>query len=548
MHNHLKARHPVEVTSGQQQSVAAFMVRSTKMNARRAEQLTALLAKMVAKDMLPISFVEGEGFRELMNFVEPEYKVLCRKTITSRLEKLHIENASILRNDLENADKVSLTTDSWTALTTESYVTVTCHYMLEWEMRSAVLQTKAMPERHTADNLANVLSNARDHCGLTGKVTACVHDNASNIVLANSQAGLGWDSQPCFAHTLQLATNDGFKLQNINHVVKAANRLVSHFHHSTVATEALKQKQQLQNVPGHKLVQSCRTRWNSIYDMFERLLEQRWAVCAVLSDRTVTKLPDARTLELADDSWTVMGELMPVLHSLKCATTALCGESNVSLSMIYPVVANLLSKHLKEVPEESNKVTNFKKNVATSLKARLAPADTSSARKVAYIASFLDPRHKHLRFTTDEVRDTVQAEVRTLLSMADDQETEEAAECDEGPSEPKHPRKDCLSAAAIAVLFGEEYSAEGATYTTELTQYCQDVCPPLHTDPLTWWKANQKRYPRLAKLASAYLCVPATSVPSERVFSAAGLIVNRLRTRLHPEHVDMLIFLNKNMQ
>ena len=29
------------------------------------------------------------------------------------------------------------------------------------------------------------------------------------------------------------------------------------------------------------------------------------------------------------------------------------------------------------------------------------------------------------------------------------------------------------------------------------------------------------------------------------VFSTAGLIVNRLRTRLSPEHVDMLISLNK---
>ena len=42
------------------------------------------------------------------------------------------------------------------------------------------------------------------------------------------------------------------------------------------------------------------------------------------------------------------------------------------------------------------------------------------------------------------------------------------------------------------------------------------------------------------------MTVPATSVPSERVFSAAGLVVNRLRSRLSPEHVDMLFFLRKN--
>lgn len=56
--------------------------------------------------------------------------------------------------------------------------------------------------------------------------------------------------------------------------------------------------------------------------MFERLLEQRWAVCAALSDRSVIKLSDARTLELTDDRWIVMEEVLPVLHLLKCATTA----------------------------------------------------------------------------------------------------------------------------------------------------------------------------------------------------------------------------------
>ncbi|ROL45338.1 Zinc finger BED domain-containing protein 1 [Anabarilius grahami] len=522
MHSHLRAKHPAGPSTGQQQSVASFMIRSTKLDARPAEQTTALITKMIAKDMLPISFVEGEGFRNLMEFVDPEFTVPSRKTITARLEKLFDDNVRELRSQLTSVEKMAPTTDSWTALTTESYITVTCHYIVDWEIRSAVLQTKAMPERHTAKNLANMLSTAMDHWGLSGKITACVHDNASNMVLANTE-WLEWDSQPCFAHTLQLATNDGFKVQHINHVVASVSRLVSHFHHSTTATQALKQKQQLQNLHEHKLVQYCRT-------------------------RAFTKLSDARSLELTDDCWEVMEELLPVLHSLKCATTALCGESGVSISMVYPVTATLLSKHLKEIPGESPKVSQFKQTVSMSLERRLAPANVSSACKVAYIASFLDPRHKHLRFASEEVKRAVQAKVCDLISNSSESE-EEIGLTESNETQPlaKKPRSDSPSASAIAVLFGEDYNVQ-ISDTTELNQYCQDMCPPIHIDPMNWWTTNAHKYPRIAKLAKAYLCVPATSVPSERVFSAAGLIMNRLRSRLHSEHVDMLIFLNKNMR
>lgn len=552
MHTHLKAKHPTEIAkeTSQQPSITNFTVRSRRCDDKRVEETTTLITKMVAKDMLPISFVEGEGFRALMAFAEPEYTVPSRKTVTTRIEKLYAETAQDLRKSLSTVPKLALTTDAWTALTTESYVTITCHYIINWELKSVVLQTRAMPERHTAENLANVLRSATESWGIQDKVIACVHDNASNVVLANTEY-LDWDSSPCYAHTLQLAINDGFKLTAINHVVVSAGRLVSHFHHSTTATQALKQKQQQQNLPEHRLIQYCRTRWNSIHDMFERLLEQRWAVVAVLSDRGVTKLSDARTLDLTDDSWSVIEELLPVLRSLKCATTALCGESGVSSSMIYPVTATLLSKHLRVAPGESAKVSQYKEAVSVSLKRRLAPNEVDSALKVPFIASFLDPRHKHMKFADDAVRDALKARVQELISALPESTDvpENIDDPEPGTSEEaaKRPRYD--NESAIATLFGEEYHSEtSTTLEMEFSHYCDEKCIPPHLDPLAWWKVNETKYERLAQLAKAYLCVPATSVPSERVFSAAGLILNRLRSRLHPDHVDMLIFLNKNVE
>ena len=61
-----------------------------------------------------------------------------------------------------------------------------------------------------------------------------------------------------------------------------------------------------------------------------------------------------------------------------------------------------------------------------------------------------------------------------------------------------------------------------------------------------WWKVNEGRFPGLAPLAQRYLCIPATEVPCERIFSAAGLTISRLRASLDPDTADKLLFLNKN--
>ena len=63
---------------------------------------------------------------------------------------------------------------------------------------------------------------------------------------------------------------------------------------------------------------------------------------------------------------------------------------------------------------------------------------------------------------------------------------------------------------------------------------------------LNWWKENKATYPCLFKAAQAYLNIPATSVPSARMFSLLGYMVRCSRSKILPSNVNKIIFLMEN--
>ena len=62
-------------------------------------------------------------------------------------------------------------------------------------------------------------------------------------------------------------------------------------------------------------------------------------------------------------------------------------------------------------------------------------------------------------------------------------------------------------------------------------------------DSLQWWKLNEYRYLKLACFANTVLCIPATSVPCEQLFSCGGYIVNKTGSSLKPNTAKMLVCL-----
>ncbi len=65
-------------------------------------------------------------------------------------------------------------------------------------------------------------------------------------------------------------------------------------------------------------------------------------------------------------------------------------------------------------------------------------------------------------------------------------------------------------------------------------------------DPFKWQVTNKIKYPILHKLAIKYFSIPATSVPSERLFSDANNLIISQRNRLDSFLINQLMFLKRN--
>ena len=158
---------------------------TSSLSAARQEACMKKLASLICKDMRPISIVDGTGFREFCQELEPRYRIPSPGTITSRIEDMYNSTSDKIKELLKDQD-VALTTDGWTSLATASYVTATVHCISgDWEIHDFVLKTKELTESHTAEHIGECIQEILDTYGIKrGSVISATTDNATNYASA----------------------------------------------------------------------------------------------------------------------------------------------------------------------------------------------------------------------------------------------------------------------------------------------------------------------------------------------------------------------------
>ncbi len=94
-------------------------------------------------------------------------------------------------------------------------------------------------------------------------------------------------------------------------------------------------------------------------------------------------------------------------------------------------------------------------------------------------------------------------------------------------------------------------AAQVAADTTDVDLQSYLLLPPQprDSDPIERWvKQGRRLHPVMFEIAMKYLSLPATSVPSKRIFSTAGGVVTKKRNRLGEGSMWMLICLYSNLR
>lgn len=374
---------------------------------------------------------------------------------------------------------------------------------------------------------------------------AIATDNAANVVASVRISG--HVHIPCFAHTINLIVRDG--IQQILDLQKKIKKIVEYFHRSSQAAAKLisTQAQMNPNSTPLKLIKDIQTRWNSTYFMFERVV----ALCEPLA-ATVAVLHNPVELP-TEEEWIILKDFCHILKPFEAVTVEMSSEKHVTLSKVILIIKGLLSS-LNKIKGSLKSQTGAKllDCLVAGITSRFGNPETNITMGKA---TFLDPRFKTKAFKIEDclrrVKEELQEEIINLIKKSES-EAPNITETEIGSLQPskddEHSEDNIIWEDFDRVVKTSKTTqiSPTAIAIAELRMYCEEINLDRKKDPLTWWADRQKIYPWLSKLAKKHLCIVATSVPCERVFSKAGQVVTERRNRLKGKNVEQILFLHCN--
>lgn len=285
---------------------------------------------------------------------------------------------------------------------------------------------------------------------------------------------------------------------------------------------------------------------------------------------------DGRKLKeimLSETEWELIIELLQVLGPIEEVTTCLGASKYVTYSLLFRLIQRLKQRfRLNRIINDElnfeddddvfdnddvdfeNQEDNNQHNINTpvdttnllnTVKKNMYQAlcyyfSTPSIEKL--LSALLDPRCKKLEDIDTSIRLDVENKLRELYKELETEKEDQIQDDNDNVNNNSNITVNLFYVPSLLKSLDEEDVAQD-----EVQEYLDLPQIGINNDPLVWWKLHSKKFPILSELSKIYLGIPATSTPSERLFSDAGNLLTNKRTRILPELFKRMIFLKRNI-
>lgn len=554
-----KSNALTDISSAKTPRLSEFLSGSSLVVQSKVDEL---IVKFIVQDMQPLSIVEGDGFRNLLSYVNPRVKVMCKETLNVKLTDTFVSSIEKLKAHLSTVQFVCTTADAWTQQA-RSYMGVTCHWIDPHTLtrQSAVLAFRRFRGTHSFDKIGNLLMSIHIQFNLeTSKITHVVTDNGSNFIKAFKSFSINEDDeeddyQPasvndiltnghdedesgnaiylpphtsCVAHSLNLLGSvDAEKSLVGNQQFKKLYRSVSAkcVALSNAVHTSSKNAETSLDVIGKAIPKPNCTRWNSTYDSFCSIYDVRDKI-NVLLERL--KLPKFVDLELE-----FLGEWLHVMSPIAIALDKMQGENTIDsyYGAVLPALLAIKKRLDAFAPKHTEPLISVLQSGLMKRFGDILSLDNiqiiTSKQKALIIATTSHPFFKLRWCPNEEMKPFVQD-----LFLQEVVRVNRVSQLNESTS---------LDASSSAQSDDEFYGftpvVHQSDYHLSAAQYLQDSSHDFQ---------QLKLYPAVARVFIKFNTTIPSSAPVERLFSAAGQILVPRRNRLSDDMFEKLLVLNKN--
>ena len=172
---------------------------------------------------------------------------------------------------------------------------------------------------------------------------------------------------------------------------------------------------------------------------------------------------------------------------------------------------------------------------------------------IHYIGCFFSPNYKNFSFIEENKKMEIYQEISDLLkndcSVKDNLININVNNCSNNSSIVsliKSKKKGNIIFQAMNTLKSHNM-VSAKSLDIELQNYLS-IAINDDIDELTFWRNNEKVYPKLANLAKKYLSIQATEVPSERIFSSGEYLSKMKYGKLSKVSMMRSSFINYNCE